>query len=79
MYPRRFRELHKPLDWPVLIERIANAGWSVTAMSEATGIPRATLSSTKNEAIPHPKDWDKAIALLDLYLRVTDGHNDFDL
>ena len=74
MFPRRFKDNHSQIDWPLLIQEINAAGWTNQQMEEATGIPKYVFQRIRSEVRNHPKEWDEAFKLVDLFVRVT--HND---
>lgn len=57
------------VDFPVLLERLSDAGVSLKEVAKVVGIPYTNLAKIKQEYHLIPEQWQQACALLDLYFR----------
>jgi hypothetical protein len=58
----------KQLDWPAIIYQLNDAGVEHAEIQQKTKIAKSTLTKIMRETQAHCDEWDKALALLDLYL-----------
>ena len=66
----RFNNVHRPLDWAVLLQDINNEV-SYKEIAEITGRSRSSITSIANDLHQPPSDWDVAYKLIDLWIRTT--------
>lgn len=72
---RRFKDKHSPIDWGELVQKLVGQGYTYTEISEATGIGASTLKNIANDIQSANSDYDKAFALIELFLMVMDNGN----
>lgn len=75
MYKNRFRSRHNPIDWPVLLKELREAGMTNESLGEITGKATDTIRKMVAENIITPPDWDGAFALIDLYVMLKSENN----
>lgn len=72
---RRAKQQSVKIDWADLIKQINEAGVSYTEIAELTGVERTFANKIASDNLPSPDAWDKAAALIDLWLMVRDENN----
>jgi len=66
---RRFETVHRPLDWAVLLSDIGKH-IKYADVAEIAGRSRASITSIANDLHEAPEEWNKAFALIDLWIRL---------
>jgi hypothetical protein len=61
----------RTIDWPIVINRLTQHGIQIKEISKETGITEQNLCRVRSEMIPPIKEWNQAMELLDLYLKIT--------
>jgi uncharacterized protein YerC len=60
------------LDWPAMLYQLMQKEITQDHISKYTGISTTTISHVKLEKKLPSEEWDKAMLLLDLYLKTMD-------
>ncbi|MGZ5029058.1 MAG: hypothetical protein ACXWAT_00665 [Methylobacter sp.] len=73
MFPiRRAKQQSVRMDWGDLIKQINDRGVTYAQISEFTGVNLSVANALANDLRTTQEEWDKAAALIDLWLMVRD-------
>lgn len=65
--------MKRPIDWALLVQKLAARGISDEQIAEKTGIKAGTVKQMRLETAEPRKEFDQAMELLDLYLVTTES------
>lgn len=65
--------MKRPIDWALLVQKLAERGISDEQITAKTGIKTGTVKQMRLETAEPRKEFDQAMELLDLYLVTTES------
>lgn len=71
IYINRLKEKVQTVDFPLIIQELAEEGYTNKHISEIIGCSNVTISQIKNDTLKGAAGWNEAVMLIDMYLRVT--------
>jgi hypothetical protein len=71
MYITRLKQKVRDVDFPLMIQEIAEAGYTAKDIAEITGANQLNIQNVKQDRFDAATGWKESIRLVDMYLRVT--------